>query len=107
MNTAFNVITVPLGTKTGYATTEGDYVKLRLDCNVEGCSVVVKMMPDQFLRWQHPNRGLIQDIFPLRSNEVREMLITGITPQEWQAMFGEKSFTYKELVAFGYQFDSN
>ena len=33
--------------------------------------------------------GLIQDIFPHLSCEDREFIKTGITPQEWEMIFGE------------------
>jgi hypothetical protein len=35
------------------------------------------------------DRGaLVQVAFPFLSNAEREFLMTGITPQEWEAMFG-------------------
>ncbi len=33
--------------------------------------------------------GLIQDIFPDLPKEEREFIKTGITPQEWEMIFGE------------------
>lgn len=33
---------------------------------------------------------LIQDAFPMLSADQREFLLTGITPDEWNAMFGDE-----------------
>jgi hypothetical protein len=33
------------------------------------------------------NRGLIQDILPDLTDEQREFILTGITPEEWAAAF--------------------
>lgn len=40
----------------------------------------------QLLAWQ--NGRLIQDAMPHLSADDREFLMTGITPEEWDAMFG-------------------
>ena len=36
----------------------------------------------------HQNGGFAQDVFPNLSVEEREFLISGITPNEWNEMFG-------------------
>ena len=41
---------------------------------------------DQYVLWQ--NGAYIQDAMPNVSAEDREFLISGITPEEWQATFG-------------------
>jgi hypothetical protein len=37
--------------------------------------------------WQ--NGTLIQDAFPMLNADEREFIKTGITPEEWEKMFGE------------------
>ena len=39
--------------------------------------------------------GLIQDIFPYLTPEEREFIKTGITPDEWDAMFGDGGEMYE------------
>jgi len=34
--------------------------------------------------------ALIQDAFPYLDNEEREFILTGITPAEWDEMFGDE-----------------
>jgi hypothetical protein len=34
--------------------------------------------------------GLIQDLFPYLSAEDREFIMSGITPEEWNNLFGEE-----------------
>ena len=36
-------------------------------------------------------KGLIQDCFPDLSADQREFLMTGSTPEEWEAVFGEEA----------------
>lgn len=44
----------------------------------------------KYLNWTRGNiPGLIQDIFPELSADDREFLMTGITPEEWDDIFGE------------------
>jgi len=35
----------------------------------------------------HKNRMMIQDAFPFLTNEEREFLISGLTPEEWNRIF--------------------
>jgi len=39
---------------------------------------------------KYPHVKLIQDALPMLSNEEREFLITGLTPEEWHELFGEE-----------------
>ncbi len=51
-------------------------------------SMVLAESPDrlvQFFQGEIP--GLIQDIFPDLSNEEREFLMTGYTPEDWAIIF--------------------
>ena len=41
----------------------------------------------QILLWQ--SGALIQEAFPHLSADQREFLLSGITPEEWEATFGE------------------
>ena len=47
----------------------------------------IDITTDQFLSWI--NGSLIQDVMPDISADEREFIMTGITPDEWDAMFGE------------------
>jgi hypothetical protein len=42
----------------------------------------------QYARFNSPDRPLIQDMFPDLTVGEREFLMTGITPQEWDTVFG-------------------
>ena len=43
------------------------------------------------LNRENGNRhSMVQDAFPQVSNDLREFLLTGITPTEWTATFGEE-----------------
>lgn len=81
-------------------------VDIVLDCDVTGALVRIPMTLDQFMKFMSPNRPLMQNLFPEMASEVREMLISGSTPAEWQQMFGESAFTKEQLVKFGYEFDN-
>lgn len=37
----------------------------------------------QWIEWTSKNPRMVQDVFPNLSNEEREFLLSGITPQEW------------------------
>ena len=43
---------------------------------------------EQIERWQ--NGELIQNVFPHLSPSEREFLISGVTPEEWNNVFGEE-----------------
>ena len=44
--------------------------------------------PEQLARYEQGNE-LIQNVFPNLSPEHREFIMTGITPEEWEASFKE------------------
>ena len=47
----------------------------------------IDITTDQFLSWI--DGSLIQEVMPNISADEREFIMTGITPDEWDAMFGE------------------
>lgn len=51
-------------------------------------SMTMLVRPDDYHRWKS-GRALIQNAMPYLTNGEREFLITGITPDEWAAAFGE------------------
>jgi hypothetical protein len=46
---------------------------------------------EQQLREWMSGRGFIQDVMPEVCPEDREFLISGVTPEEWDAMFAEEA----------------
>lgn len=48
--------------------------------------MILDVTPEQINAWQ--NGELIQNAMPHLSPEEREFLITGSTPEEWEAIFG-------------------
>lgn len=50
-------------------------------------SMELDVTQDQLNRYEF-GLGLIQDIFPNLKCEEREFIKTGITPQEWEELFG-------------------
>lgn len=50
----------------------------------------IPINPIHYIRWTQTN-VLIQDVAPYLSPEQREFLITGITSDEWDAVFNEDS----------------
>lgn len=51
-------------------------------------SMELDVCPDDLLRW-YSGDGYLQDIFPHLSDDEREFLMTGATPEEWDEMFDE------------------
>lgn len=49
----------------------------------------IPVTEEQIIDWQHGDK-LIQNALPNLTAEQREFLITGITPEEWKATFGEE-----------------
>lgn len=41
----------------------------------------------QYKQWKY-GKDLVQNIFPEKKPEIREMLISGICPECWKKMFG-------------------
>ena len=50
-------------------------------------SLELDVTQDQLNRYEF-GLGLLQDIFPNLPREEREFIKTGITPQEWEQLFG-------------------
>ena len=44
--------------------------------------------------WMHG--ALIQDVFPKASSEEREFIVSGLTPEAWDKIFGEKEIEYND-----------
>ena len=97
---------IRLGRKKAYVHSVGDNVEILLDCDVTNALVRINMTVEQFNAWRDPNRPNIQILFPKMPAELREMLMTGITPAEWNETFGEPPYTQEQLVEFGYEFES-
>ena len=50
------------------------------------------------LGFQQWLRGaLIQDVFPKASSEEREFIVSGLTPEAWDKIFGEEEYNDNEL----------
>lgn len=47
----------------------------------------IPVTPEQIARWQ--GGELIQNAMPNVSADDREFLMTGVTPEEWDAFFGD------------------
>lgn len=66
----------------------------RIICETIHKSIVVKNVSEGQIRrgwynWLHGGK-LAQDAFPFLSHEEREFLISGITPDEWNEIFGSE-----------------
>jgi hypothetical protein len=48
----------------------------------------IDVTPDQLYRWRYGQ--LIQNAMPNLSADEREFILTGITPEEWDSVFGEE-----------------
>ena len=53
-------------------------------------SMELAITEEQLSRWRDGGE-LVQTVFPDLSPDQREFLMTGITPEEWDAMFDELS----------------
>lgn len=51
-------------------------------------SMDLPITKDQLYRWQ--TGELVQNVFPHLSKDEREFLMTGVTPDEWEATFGKE-----------------
>jgi hypothetical protein len=54
-------------------------------------TLTLRMRYDDYLRWQEGT--LIQEALPYLTPDQREFLMTGITEEEWEDMFGEPPVT--------------
>ena len=48
--------------------------------------MILPVTETQIKRWQ--DGDLVQDVFPFLNDDQREFLMTGITPDEWEAALG-------------------
>lgn len=48
--------------------------------------MLLPVTQEQIKRWQ--DGDLVQDVFPFLNDDQREFLMTGITPDEWEAALG-------------------
>ena len=53
----------------------------------------LNVTPEQLTRYKQGNE-LIQNVFPNLSAEYREFIMTGITPEEWNATFNGSKNEY-------------
>lgn len=54
-------------------------------------TMTLPIAPVQFQAWvEHKNPRFIQDAFPQLTPDQREFLLTGYTPEDWDAIFGEE-----------------
>ncbi len=60
-------------------------IALEVECPICHVQKMLFVAPEDYVRWQ--NGELIQDCFPYRSPDEREMLISGICPDCWEGMF--------------------
>lgn len=58
----------------------GKETTLDIDCTEEQMR--------EFLETPRHMRRLIQDIFPNLSADMREFILTGYTPEDWETLFG-------------------
>ena len=52
-------------------------------------TMALPVSPAQIAAWQG-GRRLIQECFPTLSDDEREFLMSGSTPEEWDAVFGQE-----------------
>jgi hypothetical protein len=48
----------------------------------------IPVNPDEYMAWQ-AGLGSIQDLMPYLSDNDREFILSGITPDEWDEMFAD------------------
>ena len=76
-----------------YRATSDNTVLVHATCDMDGSetSMTFTMNVDTFgqklRQWQ--NGEMVQNVFPMLTADEREFLMTGITPDKWNAMFGE------------------
>lgn len=52
---------------------------------------------EQYFEFTSPNRRKVQDIFPNLTAGEREFLLTGITSEEWDNLFGDSKDIDEEV----------
>lgn len=77
-------------------------VEILVDCDaLPRAFIKISMSSSQYTAYIE-RQTLLQDIVPELSPEVRETLITGMTPAEWRVAFDLPKHTQAELLALGY-----
>ena len=70
--------------------TSGNYEQSSMNLDIEYKEFILGLQ--QWLRG-----ALIQDVFPKASSEEREFIVSGLTPEVWNAIFGEEEYNDNEL----------
>ena len=63
-------------------------VRFSRTCRITGDHFLIEVPYKQYKKWAI-DKQLIQDVFPGLSNEERELMVTGYTPEEWKELFSE------------------
>lgn len=58
-------------------------------------SMDLPITEEQVAHWNNRD-GYVQDIFSNLSVDEREFILSGVTPDEWKAVFGEEDLEYGE-----------
>jgi hypothetical protein len=64
---------------------EYEFVR-RSSCSGQLHTLRIAMSPEQYAELQSPDRRHIQELLPQCTDAEREFLMTGITPEEWDAL---------------------
>lgn len=78
----------------------GTHITVKKKSNLTGKTneMIIPSEEGKILLWVNSDvQELIQDCFPELSNDEREFLLTGITPEEWDAAFGEDEEGIKRI----------
>tara|TARA_R100000808_G_C2083809_1_gene106713 strand:+ start:146 stop:448 length:303 start_codon:yes stop_codon:yes gene_type:complete len=70
--------------------TSGNYEQSSMNLDIEYAEFILGLQ--QWLRG-----ALIQDVFPKASSEEREFIVSGLTPEAWNRIFGEEEYNDNEL----------
>ena len=70
--------------------TSGNYEQSSMNLDIEYTEFALGLQ--QWLRG-----ALIQDVFPKASSEDREFIVSGLTPEVWDKIFGEAEYNDNEL----------
>lgn len=68
------------------------YITLGKKCSVTGTDYSITVLLADYNRWKAGE--LAQTVFENMEPEEREFLISGITPDEWDVMFGDEDYEY-------------
>src|SRR5665213_1047821 len=81
-------------------------VTLRVDCDVFPEAVIeIEVTRAQADALENPRATLITAILPSMPKELREIFITGMTPAEWDELFGGGPGSQETYAALGYCFE--